>query len=184
MNCIKFDVMPIGIKKLMRVINRVSIFAEIFSNLWVVAMVATGLIRDLSGCIIFFTALQIVVVPTFIPSILYYKLSQSVLMFADNSLKVCNKNGKCWRTIKYSEITDVRVKEIPGFFYGENKNTIKNKYICIFLNGIIWIPDNSFAKLFKEENFFMFAFQEQALLELEAAIKRQSKNGDNQGTAI
>ncbi|MBE6748837.1 MAG: hypothetical protein E7557_06360 [Ruminococcaceae bacterium] len=184
MNCIKFDVMPIGIKSFIRIRKKVCIFAEFFSILWVIAMVATGLIRNLSDCVAFFVALQIVMMIMVTPWIFYCKLSQSILIFLEDHLNVCYENGKCWRTIKYSEITDVRVKEVPGFFYGENQNMEKNNYICIFLNGTTDIPDNSFAKLFKEENFFMFAFQEQALLELEAAIKRQSKDGDNQGTVL
>ncbi len=113
------------------------------------------------------------------PWIFYCKLSQSILIFLEDHLNVCYENGKCWRTIKYNEITDVRVKEVPGFFYGENQNTIKNNYICIFLNDTTDIPDNSFAKLFKEENFFMFAFQEQALSDLNEMIDKNKRRNCN-----
>ena len=184
MDCIKTDLMPIGIKNFMRVKKRITIIAVILSIVWVIVMMLSGFIRDLSSLVIFCVVLQIVILIMVTPWSFYYKLSQSILIFREDYLNICYENGRCWRTIKYSEITDVRVKQISGFFHGEDKATVKNNYVCIFLNDISDIPNTSFAKLFKEENFFMFAFQEQALLELEAAIKRQSKNGDNQGTAI
>ncbi len=49
----KYDLMPIGIKSFIRIRRKISIIAEVFSIAWVIAMLATDLIRDLSDCVIF-----------------------------------------------------------------------------------------------------------------------------------
>ena len=76
---------------------------------------------------------------------------------------ICDKSGACWRTIKYSAITAINVQEISGFFYGQNKDMFRSKYVCVYLNGATNVPDVSFEKLFLQKDFFMFSYNLDAL---------------------
>lgn len=163
---IEIDLMPIGIKKQMRMIKRVSTCAEVCVITLLVVMWAAGFFHDLITGTVFTLILLLITTPLLLPGLMFDKVSQSRVYFAADQLHILDKRGKCWRVIAYDTITAVRVDEISGFFYGHNKDMFRNKYVCVFLNGATTIPDVSFAKLFTERDFIMFGYHAEALQRL------------------
>ena len=128
--------------------KKVSICVEIGVVFLLLVMGIAGFFKDLTTGIIFTSILLLITTPLMIPGFLFEKISQSTVRFAEDRIQVLDKKGICWRTIFYREITNVRIEEVSGFFYGQNQNLFRNTYICIFLNRSTSIPDVSFSKLF------------------------------------
>ena len=162
----KFDLMPISIKNQMSMIKRVSTYAEVCTIILLLTMWAVGLFHDyLTGMLLSLILLSITT-PLLLPGFIYDKVSQSMVCFVSDHIHILDKKGVCWRSIDCSTITAVCVEEISGFFYGHNKDMYRNKYVCIFLNGVRTIPNVSFAKLFTEKDFIMFGYHPEVLQRL------------------
>ena len=159
----EIDLMPLGIKNQMRTIKKVSIYTEVCAFALLVVMWAAGFFHDLVTGAVFSLVLLLITTPLLLPGYMFDKVSQSKVRFTVDKIYILDKKGACWRSIDYRSITAVRVEEISGFFYGHNKDMFRNKYVCIFLNGLTTIPNVSFAKLFAEDNFIMFGYNAEAL---------------------
>lgn len=94
--------------------------------------------------------------------IYYDKVVYSAAEFCHDRIRVLNKKNLCWREIPYNDITNVTVEEISGFFYGSRKNDFKAKYICFFMTDYTNIPAVSYNNLFKQRNFFIIAYTDEA----------------------
>lgn len=162
-DCIEIDLMPIGIKNQIRIIKKVSTCTEVCAITLLVVMWVAGFFHDLITGVVFSLILLLITTPLLLPGYMFDKVSQSTLCFTDDHIHILDKKGICWRSIDCNTITAVRVKEIPGFFYGHNKDMFRNKYVCIFLNGATTIPNVSYAKLFTEKDFIMFGYHAEAL---------------------
>lgn len=160
---VEIDLMPIGIKKLMSVVRRISICTALclfvfVAFLWIVEVfdrLETGI-----GCSLLVFLATILILR---PGLMFDKVSQSTVRFATDQMYLLDQKGRRWRTIDYNTITTVRVEEVSGFFYGQNQDMFRNKYVCIFLNGSTNIPNVSYVHLFTEKDFIMFGFNEEAL---------------------
>lgn len=162
-DCKEIDLMPIGIKNYMRTIKKVSLCVAIGTFALIFVMWVAGFFHDPETGIKFSSALLLIVIPLQVPGFMFEKVSQSKVYFGDDSIRILDKRGTCWRSIDYNSITAVHEKEIWGFFYGSNKDMWRNKYVCIFLNGLTTIPNVSFAKLFAEKDYIMFGYNAEAL---------------------
>ena len=160
MNNLEIDLMPAYIKQLMRAIKNVSICAELGAFMLSAVMGALGFFHDVATGCIFSLILLLITTPLLAPGFIFEKVSQSTVRLTDDRIYIIDRKGKCWRTIDYSAITTMRIEEIAGFFYGQNKMLHRNKYICFFLNGSTEIPNVSFAKLFTDKDFFMLGYRE------------------------
>ena len=157
------DLMPISIKCQMSTIKKVCTYTAVCSFSLLGVMWSTGVFHDLSAGMMFSLLLLLLSIPSLVPVIRYDKISQSTVCFTSEQINIRDKRGVCCRSIDYKTITSVRIIEIPGFFYGQNKDLFRNKYICAFLNGATRIPDVSFSALFAEEDLIMFAYHSEAL---------------------
>lgn len=160
---VEIDLMPIGIKNQMRMIKKVSTCTVMCTFALLVFMWMFGFFHDLETGIIFSSAFLLVTTPLLLPGFMFDKVSQSRVSFTTDQIHILDKRGACWRSIDYSTITDVRVEEISGFFYGHNKDMFRNKYVCIFLNGVTNIPNVPYKNLFTEKEFIMFGYHADAL---------------------
>ncbi|MBQ4102403.1 MAG: hypothetical protein IJC85_05915 [Oscillospiraceae bacterium] len=165
------DLMPICLKKQMNTIKKVSICVEIGVVFLLLVMGIAGFFKDLTTGIIFTSILLLITTLLMIPGFLFEKISQSTVRFAEDRIQVLDKNGICWRTIFYREITNVRIEEVSGFFYGQNQNLFRNTYICIFLNGSTSIPDVSFSKIFTDKDFIMLGYHAEVFLWLRQELQ-------------
>ena len=162
-DCKEIDLIPIGIKNQIRMIKRVSTCTEVCAITLLVVMWAAGFFRDLITGVVFSLILLLITTPLLLPGYIFDKVSQSTVCFAADHIHILDKKGICGRSIDCNTITAVRVKEISGFFYGQNKDMFRNKYVCIFLNGATNIPNVPYKNLFTEKDFIMFGYHAEAL---------------------
>lgn len=161
--CKEIDLIPRGIKNQIKTINRVSICTEVCAIILLAVMWVAGFFHDFETGIIFSSIFLLITTPLLLPGFMFNKVSQSSVSFASDQIRILDKRGVCWRSIDYNIITDVRVEEISGFFYGHNKDMFRNKYVCIFLNGETNIPNVPYKNLFAEKDFIMFGYHADAL---------------------
>lgn len=159
---IEIDLLPKSIKSQMQAIKMVSFCVTISAVTFLIALWCFGCFDTTTTGILFSIMILCVFIPMLLPSILYYKTSQSSLIITDDHIYIRDKKGNCLRTINCNTITDIRVEEISDFFYGRNRHTFRFEYVCLFLNGNTQIPDVSFSKLFFEKDFIMFGYDEVA----------------------
>ena len=160
---IEIDLLPKSIKSQMQAIKTVSFCVTISAVAFLIALWCFGCFDTTTTGILFSIMILCVFIPMLLPSILYYKTSQSSLTITDDHIYIRDKKGNCLRTINCNTITDIRIEEISDFFYGRNRHTFRFEYVCLFLNGNTQIPDVSFSKLFFEKDFIMFGYNEEAL---------------------
>lgn len=154
---------PHAMKKLMHRVRIIGIVAVILAIVLILIFVLSGTFLNLTDGIYFSLVWMLCTVPLVLPGLLYDKVSQSIIQFTDDQVRILDKKGKCWRTIDYGTITIVQVEEVAGFFYGRDKDKCICKYVCVYLNGTTTIPDCSFKKLFSHEDFIMFGYDCDAL---------------------
>ena len=172
---LEISLMPINIKKLMCTVRKLCICVAVgtftlLSFMWVVGVFdsyKTGI-----ACSLLFLLVNI---PILRPGIAFDKVSQSTVRFFSHQMCLFDKRGRCWRIVNYKEITDVRVEDVSGFFYGQNQDRVKDKYVCVFLNGSMDIPNVPYRHLFNEEDFIMFGYNDQAIHWLCQNLKRIEK---------
>lgn len=158
----EINLVPLYFKKIMRAIKIVTIIVELIFILVLCVMGLIGMFSDITTAILFCSLFLMFPSLMLIPGFLYEKVSQSTVDFSYDRIRVFDKHGHCWREIVYDLITDVKVEEIYGFFYGKNKENISNAYTCFFLNGETKIPEVSYAKLFTQKKFFMISYSKES----------------------
>lgn len=159
----ELSLIPLSYKSLMRMVKKVSIYTQFGAVALLLVLAVAGFFRDATTAIVCSLSLLVVTLPLLIPGLRFEKVSQSSIRLTENEILICDKSGACWRTIKYSAITAINVQEISGFFYGQNKDMFRSKYVCVYLNGATNVPDVSFEKLFLQKDFFMFSYNLDAL---------------------
>ena len=162
-DCKEIDLMPIGIKNQMRMIKNVSICTELGAITLLAVMWVAGFFQDFTTGVVFSLILLSITTPLLLPGSLFDKVSQSTVCFTADHIRILDKKGVCWRSIDYNTITAIHIKEVSGFFYGQNKDMFRNKYVCIFLNGTTNIPNVPYKNLFTEKDFIMFGYHAEAL---------------------
>ena len=160
---LEISLMPINIKKLMHIVRKLCICVAVGMLTFLSFMWVNGVFDSFKTGIACSLLFLLVNIPILRPGIVYDKVSQSTVRFLTNQMCFFDKRGRCWRIIDYKEITDVRVEDVSGFFYGENQDRIKNKYVCVFLNGSKDIPKVPYRDLFNEEDFIMFGYNDEAM---------------------
>lgn len=173
LECMEINLMPIGLKKQMNTIKKVSICAEIGVVFLLLLMGVAGFFKNSTTGIIFSFILLLITTPLMIPGFMFEKISQSTVRFTKEQIQILDKKGMCWRTIFYRDITDVRIEVVSGFFYGQNQHMFRNTYICVFLNGLTSIPDVSFSKLFTDKDFIMLGYHAEAFYQLQHELQQE-----------
>lgn len=163
MDYIDFDLIPVGIKKLMNMIRHVAIGANMFSCSLLLLLWGFGFFCDLTTGISCSAIVFLVTVPLLIPAFKYDRLNQSKFQLTDDQIIVCDKHGNYWRTIPYHRVSSVRIEKIPGFYYGQNTNAFVNEYICLYLDGTTNRPEAAFSDLFQMDGFMILGFHKDAL---------------------
>ncbi len=95
------------------------------------------------------------------PTIRYGRISQSDVVFSQNTIDFKDSKGNCWRSVPYSSITTVRKMIVPGTLYGEKKDEVEREHLCIFLNDTEEIPDVSYHRLFTHPDFTMIYYRDE-----------------------
>ena len=150
-------------KRLMRTAKNMGISVVIVTVILLLLMHLRGITEDLATSIALSFMSLMITLPIPIPGLIHDRVSQSVVRFDTSQIQVLDKRGTCWRSIDYNAITAVQVRDVSGFFYGEDKDKFCSKYVCVFLGGTTTIPDDSYAKLFKNPDFFMFGYHPEAV---------------------
>lgn len=163
----EFNLIPLPYSNFIQRLKTIGITGILFTVLLFLAMVFSGCFQDIFTPILLAMLFLAISAVPLIPGMLYEKISHSIVIFGSDEIRIISKAGHCWRKIPYCSITKVCVREITGFFYGEIKHSLKHSYICLFLNGETEIPKLSYSKMFAAENFFMMAFQPDALQSLQ-----------------
>lgn len=174
---LELDLIPYSIKQQMKTMRRVSFYTVGCIFVLYIAMLLYGIFHDMVAAITLLLLLLLITVPWLLPGFRFDKINQSRVCLMTDCIRILDKSGNCWRTIDYSTISDVREEDISGFFYGENKNLYREKYICVYLNELTEIPSVSFAKLFAEKDFIMFSYRPEALQWIQQKLSKTA--GDN-----
>ena len=159
---VETDLLPFYIKIIMKWYRRMMLLIEASIVVAMIVLWGFGACNWITATVLIFMFL-LILVPYSLPLLIYNKTSQSTLHFAADQIRVLDKKKNCWRVIDYSSITDIRAEEITGFFYGPERNHVRYKYVCVFLNGLKDVPDVSFGKLFTHKDFIMFGYDDEAL---------------------
>ena len=110
-----------------------------------------------------------------IPGFIYYKTSHSKIRILDNQIQVIGPKGDCWRSIKFEDITNVKVEKIEDFFYGQYRHEFVFDYICIYLNNSTEKPIVSYNRTFRDKNFFMINYDEELFEVIKSRVNRMDK---------
>ena len=86
--------------------------------------------------------------------VVHQKTAYSVVQIDEIGISVYYKKT-CWRVIPWTEINDIQIKNIKGFFYGKNQDLVDWKYICFFIGENTEIPMKSYSEKFYADDFFM-----------------------------
>ena len=164
----KYYMIPQLYRKLISIYKKASfIFLIFFASL--------GLLIKLLSPATSWRTMALFIAPFVFPlgmlSVLYARydaVARRTISFGENGFCLWNKK-LCVREVPYHTITDVTAEDICGFFIGTQKENFHAKYICIYLNHAKKPPLVSYAKLFKQKNFFMIAYSEDVLRELQKA---------------
>lgn len=98
----------------------------------------------------------LIIVMTY-PWALNQKNAYSVVKMDEIGISVYYKKA-CWRVIPWTEINDIQIKNIKGFFYGKNQDSIECKYVCFFIGKNTEIPAKSYSEKFNADGFFMMNY--------------------------
>ncbi len=156
----EFDLLPQE-KIIFHTRKKLAIGASItLGILWLVAIGCTETWED-----IWFLSIVMLCFALFFwyPTIRYGKLSQSVVVFSQNTIDFNDSKGNCRRSVPYSSITAVRKMIVFGTLYGEKKDEVEREHICIFLNGTEEIPHVSYHRLFFHPEFTMIYYRDEII---------------------
>lgn len=150
------DVFSEPVRNFMRTIKRGGVLFSVMILL--IDFIAYFFLLDDSFSKLFlFLASLLLIVLVIWPTLLYSRTSTMQILFDSDSMRIRYKDGKELRTVYYKDIKNIQVKEIYGFFYGDNEN-FSSKYICVFLSQKTEVPSVSFKKLFYQENLVVFNY--------------------------
>ena len=164
---IKAPLVPARFSKIVRTTKRVGIFGELLLITALLPLFFLAGVQDIETIIILLLTYSVVFVFALVPGLMYDGLCHMVAVFSENKFCIFDKKGICRRECTYEQITYVCVQEVSGFFWGINRERVKNEYICFFLNNETGVPDVSYSRLFRQEKFIMVSYQE----ELYGALK-------------
>ena len=160
---VTFYLVPQEFKTIMNTIIKVGIGCEVAFCIALVIAGVLGTSKDLLNSILYSFMFLSIIPLALIPCLRHYRISQSTVFLSKDRLMVLDRKGNCWREIPYDRIHKISIESVAGFFYGEDAEDVKRRYICIFLNGCDKIPCTAFSKLFIDENFFMLHYDENAM---------------------
>lgn len=132
MNYLETDLIPAGMKNLMKTVRKIGIYTEIGAGFLFVLLGIFGYFSDLTTGILTALLLLLITAPVLIPGLLFDKVSQSTVRFTEFQIQVLDKRGKCWRTIDYREITMVCAEEISGFFTDATSQWLETSMFAFF----------------------------------------------------
>lgn len=170
---LELDLIPYSINKQMKTMRYIGFYTVGCIFAVYIAMLLCGIFHDMVAAITLLLLLLLITVPWLLPGLRFDKINQSRVCLMSDCIRILDKSGNCWRTIDYSTISDVREEDISGFFYGENKNLYREKYICVYLNGLAEMPCVPFARLFAEKDFIMFSYQLEALQWIQQKLSKK-----------
>lgn len=171
----KINLLPYKINYVMQVRKRIVLVFDII--LCLIFMAAC--ISDVHAK----TSITIAILPFFIfivfivsyPSFRHEKVGQSSAELTENRILIASQKGKVWREILLDSITTVEVDTISGFFWGQYKEDVKLKYICLYLNGTTERPFIfSYKEWFRQKDFMIIGYEETFYQQLLVALENRS----------
>lgn len=166
--------LPVHLKKVMQTTISVAIWAIVIFPILMLGATWFGVLKDAEAATVILLTFFVTIAMIIVSPLKYRKISQSSVLFEDEKLLIFDSKGRSWREIYYNQITDVYIRDIVGFFYGTNRDSIKNSYICIFLDGLQEIPNGSYASLFTHEKFLAISYQKEVYDLLKNAMESAS----------
>jgi len=103
--------------------------------------------------------------------IFYHKTWNATVRCTQDGIEVLYKE-ELLRKVSWDSIHCVQVRDVNGFFYGQDRDRVKYTYICLFLNGNANIPEVSYNRKFFEKDFLMIGYR----LELHEIILQHVTN--------
>lgn len=159
----KHSLVPLGYKKYMWGLRRICVIFLLGTIAALILMSILGVWHDVPtgiGCSVLIMTIPIICLT---PYLVHERVSQSVVEFTDECISVTDRHGRCWRTIRYTEISKVQVEKVTGFFFGQNKEKWCTEHICFYLTDSTDVPAVSYAKLYKHKDFFMMGYQKETV---------------------
>lgn len=152
---------PAGFSELIKTIRKVGAFSFLGTIVLFLLVLWLGFFKPIATSAAFFAVMLWVDAIVLMPGLLFGRVSQSTVFLSGDTIRFVSERGVCWRQIDYNAITDIRVEEVPGFFYGRYKKQFRSKYICLFLNNLSVIPEVSYVKLYKHDSFTMIGYSKE-----------------------
>lgn len=118
---------------------------------------------DLNVFLTFFFIIMGITAILLLPRLMHQRVICSDVIFTDKKIQVVDSKAVCWREVSYSSITSIRTEELYGWFFGSNpdKDRVKIKYICLFMNNQSEIPFVPYSRLFHQDDFFLIAYTDE-----------------------
>lgn len=123
-------------------------------------------------CAVFSGIFVIIIVYLLLISQPNYRVATSQVLFCDDHLEVCDRRGRVWRTIHYSDITSATVVDMAGFMHGYHGVSGIAKYIVLFCNGCTVLPEGSYRRKFTDPGSFPIYYQTEVFDILNAHLKQ------------
>lgn len=162
-----FDLIPKE-KIMFRGRRKIAIGGSVFLGILLLLTIIDGLCNNI--CEVWFPAGVLVCFALFLwyPSIRYGKIAQSSVVFSECSMDFTDRKGHCLRSIPYTSVTQIQVRDVYGSFYGIGRDEVLDKYICFYLNGSQTLPDEDYHRLFTHTDFTMLNYQEDIIQTLKS----------------
>ena len=173
-----FNLVPKSFFVFMKKHTRIAVIFSVCLFCTAMCMMACGVFENTATTVFIITAVIVLITICLQPGIANNKLIYSKVEFSHEGIEVKDKKG-CWRVIPYEAITNIQVEEVFGFFFGTNRERIVAKYICFYLNGEKEHPNVPYNKLFKEPNFFLMGYQDDALVLFQRMYELNSTGREN-----
>lgn len=171
----KINLLPCKINYVMQVRKRIILVFDIILCLILIAAcifnVYADIVSAISISLIFIGIMFIVSYPSF----RHEKVGQSSAELTEDRILIASQKGKVWREILLDSITTVEVDTISGFFWGQYKEDVKLKYICLYLNGTTERPFIfSYKEWFRQKDFMIIGYEETFYQQLLVALENRS----------
>ena len=162
-----FDLVPKE-KIMFRCRRKIAIGGSVFLGLLLLATIIDGLCNNI--CEVWFPAGVLVCFALFLwyPSIRYGKIAQSSVVFSECSMDFTDRKGHCLRSVPYTSVTQIQVRDVYGSFYGIGRDEALDKYICFYLNGCRTVPNVDYHRLFSHKDFTMLYYREEIIQTLKS----------------
>ena len=102
---LEISLMPINIKRLMRIVRKLCVCVSVCVLIFLSFMWISGVFDSFETGMVCSLLFLLTSIPILRPGVVYDKVSQSTVRFLTNQMCLLDKQGRCWRIIRYKENT-------------------------------------------------------------------------------